>query len=162
MTKQPCPACGYVHASWDAQSTGRFNAAATRFVAANAGTPERATRIEAERDECQWRQRRRPSSRGRMDRQPSSKGTVQNHADSPASATRVRTLPGGPRLSDPPVFPAARMELLARERAWTELLKQLAFTLTVWDLDSDVRAQLEHPSEWARRMSVELAGMVSQ
>lgn len=49
-----CPACDHVHASDDARAVGRFDPAPTTYVAAHGGPP-RATRTEAEADECAWR-----------------------------------------------------------------------------------------------------------
>ena len=57
MKRTPCPACGHVHTSNDARAIGRFTGSPT-FVAANASTPARKSRTEAEADECRWRQER--------------------------------------------------------------------------------------------------------
>ncbi len=61
---EPCPSCGYIHASTDARAIGRFGTAPTRYVAATAGTPPRETRAEAEADECASRIRPKPQTSG--------------------------------------------------------------------------------------------------
>ena len=57
--KPACPSCGYIHTANDARAVDRFSAG-VRYVAATAPTPIRATRAEAEADECEWRTRRKP------------------------------------------------------------------------------------------------------
>ena len=57
MKRLPCVACGHVHTSNDARAVGRFTSTPT-YVAANAPTPARKTRAEAEADEFRWRRER--------------------------------------------------------------------------------------------------------
>lgn len=58
-----------------------------------------------------------------------------------------------------PDFPAARMEVAAREKAWSDFLAHIRFSLEVWAIDPDVRAGCEHPVRWIRRLATELASL---
>lgn len=51
---------------------------------------------------------------------------------------------------------APALERLAREEAWAEFLAQVAFSLTVWQIDADIRRELESPLAWLARCSREL------
>lgn len=50
-----CPSCGHIHTSTDARAVGRFNPTRDGYRAQSGG-PLRATRAEAEEDECRARQ----------------------------------------------------------------------------------------------------------
>ena len=54
-----CPKCGHIHVANEARAVGRFDPTLpTMYAAASGGGPLRATRAEAEADECAWRQRK--------------------------------------------------------------------------------------------------------
>lgn len=54
--KSACTTCGRIHTSTDAIAVGRFQLdGPIGYVAASAGSPIRATRTEAEADECAQR-----------------------------------------------------------------------------------------------------------
>ena len=63
MIPAPCPDCGATHTSTDTCAVGRFLPTGPEFRARYDGAPLRATRAEAERDMCRWRQDRRPLDR---------------------------------------------------------------------------------------------------
>ncbi len=113
---EPCPSCGYIHASTDARAIGRFGTAPTRYVAATAGTPPRETRAEAEADECASRIRPKPQTSG---------------ADAGVAAGDDRGAVRGPARPDVPTapehlpFPAVEFETAARAKAWHDFLAQL-------------------------------------
>lgn len=52
---------------------------------------------------------------------------------------------------------AAAVETLAREQAWARFLSEARFSLEVWTLDEQVRADCEPVVEWLRRCGRELA-----
>lgn len=148
MIAETCPACGHIHASNDARAVGLFTADGPRYVAANAGTPQRATRTEAETDECAWRQRRR--------RHQTSGAEVA--AAGPVALPVRGDGPSAPEPDpEPIVFPAATMEAAARAKAWRDFLAQVHFSLMVWQLDDDVRGGCEDVLAWIRRCRDDLA-----
>lgn len=157
--KPPCPQCGFVHASNDARAVGRFTRSAAGYAADFGGAPVRTTRAEAEADMCTHRA---TSSRlcGRMDRQPSSKGTALSSTDSPVSATRVRILPEALQPQEPPSFPAAAMEVAAREGAWLRFLSEARLSLLVAEIDDSVRDGAGDVLAWLRRCCDDLSSLV--
>jgi hypothetical protein len=147
---EPCPSCGYIHASTDARAIGRFGTAPTRYVAATAGTPPRETRAEAEADECASRIRPKPQTSG---------------ADAGVAAGDDRGAVRGPARPDVPTapehlpFPAVEFETAARAKAWHDFLAQLRLSLMVWDIDSDVRSGCEPVLAWLARCRDDLNGL---
>ena len=112
-----CPLCGYVHSSDDAQAVGRFLATPTTFIAKHGCVPRR-TREEAESDECAWR--------------------VSNAEQREAKPCQAElALPMVVKQTPKPAqtFPAATMEIAAREKAWLDFLAHINFSLTVWQID---------------------------
>lgn len=136
--KNACTTCGYIHAGDDARAVGRFTGTPT-YVAAHAGTPPRATRAEAEADECAWRVDRRPPT----------------PVDPPTSET-PRPAPEEPTPAPEP-FPAATMETAARAKAWCDFLTEIQTSLMVWQIDASVRTGCEDVREWLRRCRDELS-----
>lgn len=134
-----CATCGYVHASNDARAVGRFTGE-PRFVAADAGTPSRATRAEAEADQCTWRASR-----------PASPPAAPSHRSSPPSS------PVAVPSSEPQPFPASLIETAARAKAWCEFLTQVRLSLLVWEIDVEVRTGCESATEWVARCLDDLA-----
>ena len=56
--KPPCPDCGHVHTAADIYAVGRFNPGGTiGYRARYPGAPLRASRDEAAKDLCTWRQK---------------------------------------------------------------------------------------------------------
>ena len=147
---EPCPHCGYIHASTDARAVGRFAATPTLYVAATAGTPPRDTRDEAEADECASRIRPKPQTSG---------------ADAGVAAGDDRGAVRGPARPDVPTapehlpFPAVEFETAARAKAWHDFLAQLRLSLMVWDIDSDVRSGCEPVLAWLARCRDDLNGL---
>lgn len=56
---------------------------------------------------------------------------------------------------------AAVMERLAREQAWCRFLREVRFSLAVWNVDDDVRGECEPVTDWMRRCAHELASIGS-
>ena len=139
--RAPCPACDHIHGSNDARAVGRFTATPT-YVAANAQTPPRRTRSEAEADECRWRQ---------------SRPAAPAPASLPVSARPAAEKEPKP---EPPPFPAERMELAARVKAWCDFLAHAQFSLMVWQIDPEVRKG-EHVMQWLRGCRDDLDALVS-
>ena len=146
--KSTCPACGHVHASNDARAVGLFSPEPTMYVAATAGTPARATRAEAEADECAGRQ-------GRRNAQSTDGAEPDGQAPSGPSASAA---PEQSRPVEQP-FPAALMETAARAKAWRDFLAQVHFSLMVWQLDGEVRDGCEHVLAWLRACRDDLSGL---
>lgn len=138
-----CSACGFVHGSNWARAVDRFGGA-PGYVAAGAPTPVRATRAEAEADECAWRAARRDEVRLTV---------------APSPAARV-TPPEAPKPPPGP-FPAARMETAARERAWLRFLAEIEFSLTVWQLDPDTHTEAS-PLAWLARCRDQLDAILAE
>ena len=57
MIKPPCPDCGHVHTTADTWAVGRFAPGPIGYTARYPGAPLRASREEAEKDMCDWRQK---------------------------------------------------------------------------------------------------------
>ena len=56
--KPPCPDCGHVHTAADIYTAGRFNPdGPIGYTARYPGAPLRASREEAVKDMCKWRQK---------------------------------------------------------------------------------------------------------
>ena len=139
--KPACVICGHIHTPGDAVAVGRFGGA-VRYAAANGSTPPRATRAEAEADQCDWRVLRA----WRVQR--------PHHPSLPFPAAE-----GTPSaLKPPPPFPAAAMETLAREKAWCDFLTQVRFSLVVWEIDPEVRAGCTPVVEWIASCRLALGG----
>ena len=136
--RTPCPECDYIHASNDAIAVGRFTASPT-YRAANAPASERTTRVEAEADECRWRQSR-PAA-------PVSEPTALRPPVVKAPAP------------EPEPFPAERMESAARAKAWRDFLAHVQFSLMVWQTDPEVRKG-EHVMHWIRSCRDDLDALV--
>lgn len=137
--KPACETCGFIHTANDARAVGRFGPD-PKYVAANAPTPLRETRQQAEADECAWRieesQRRATSAEV-------TKPPVRQVA------------PVEPR-PDPAPFPAVTMETAARDKAWLDFLSQVRLSLLVWEVDSDVRSGCENVLSWVDRCRADL------
>ena len=138
--RSTCPACGYIHSSNDARAVGRLTETPT-YAAANALTPARQTRAEAEADECRWRQSR-PSP----------------------PIPKVPPVPARPVVrvveSEPEPFPAERMEVAARAKAWRDFLANVHFSLMVWQIDPEVRKG-EHVIHWLRECRDDLDALIA-
>lgn len=139
--KPPCPACGYIHTSNDARAIGRF-AVNPMFAAAHAEAPRRATRAEAEADECVWRQERTLTT------PPPFVPSLESHP--PAVIVERPAM-------EPAPFPAVEMETAARAKAWSDFLGQVRMSLLVWEIDGEVRDGCEHVLAWLRRCRDDLA-----
>lgn len=139
VTAQPCSRCGRIHGSDAARAVNRFSGT-PMFVAAHAPTAARATRVEAEADECAWWLSR------------SSRPVVVPASTIPSRPVSVSAVA---RATEP--FPAARMETLARAKAWKDFLAHVAFSLTVWQLDAAVRENCEDVRDWVGGCRDELA-----
>lgn len=128
-----CLTCGHIHTSSDAVAIGRFGGP-VRYVASNGSTPPRATRSEAEADQCDWR-----VLRSWVEQRP-----IPTAPPPPQPAERNEPAAKEP----PPPFPAAAAETLARAKAWCDFLAQVRFSLAVWELDPEVRAGCEPVMDW--------------
>lgn len=155
--KPACTSCGYIHTTTDARAIARF-AGTPSYVAANAGTPPRATRAEAEADECAWRQANRDHRGDAAALHPDATGAQALTVDGGSVERGAgRTPPAAP---PPEPFPAALMETAARAKAWRDFLAETQMSLMVWQLDASVRAGCEDVRAWLRRCRDELAELV--
>lgn len=141
--KDACALCGFIHTSTDARRVGRFGGT-PGYIAANADTPVRATREQAEADECRWRQRRGAAR------------TLLFADDDAALFSAPLTAQPAP---DAEPFPAANMEDAARAKAWCDFLSEVRMSLLVWEIDETVRANCEHVVAWIRRCQRELEAL---
>jgi cell division septation protein DedD len=141
-TAPSCNLCGHIHTATDARAVGRFTGT-TGYVASHAGTPLRATRAEAEADECTWRRNRQPETPA---------------ATIPQGEPVSRAVAAGPK-PDPEPFPAVLMETAARAKAWVDFLVQIRMSLIVWEVDPEVRAGCEHVASWLRGLAAEMQQM---
>jgi hypothetical protein len=147
-TSRGCARCGWAHSpqSVTRVAGSRFDTSAARgFIADYPGAPVRATRIDAERDWCDWRHAQTPPS------------------PAPVSAPAHASPDTTPRHEPPPApFPAAGMETAARAKAWCDFLAHVVFSLNVWQLDPALHAECEHVYEWLRRCRDELDAIIAR
>lgn len=145
-TKTPvCPICRRKHLSWDARGVGIFSSGAVHYRADYFGSPTRDTREEAVADMCAWRAAKLATPRPLP---PMPTRTV----------TPPQTTPAEPRQP----FPAVGIERLARERAWQKFLAEATVSLTVWQLDEQLHAELPSPVDWLRSCTAVLDALINQ
>lgn len=155
MMRPACPECGFIHARDDSRAVGLFDPSGPRGYMAKSGGPLRNTRADAERDECEARQRRRSTQ------------TPQGGDSAAAVDPRPRLIPGehsqGPVTAPNPCpadpFPSAAMETAARAKAWHDFLAEALFSLEAWRIDPALH-EGEHVLTWLRRCRDELDGLV--
>jgi len=140
-----CQLCGFVHKSDDAYAINRFSQDISKFVARH-GKIQRPTRAEAERDECNWRIHRATK-------------TENARKAIPKISIPEKTVKSEPPKIQP--FPAAMMEIAAREKAWLEFLAHVNLSLLVWQIDKSIHNSIDSPIVWLRRCSKELLDMLS-
>lgn len=138
-----CRICDWVHSADDVIAVGRFSSA-QKFRARYDGSPIRDTRDEAMRDWCASRKRRNQE-------------TLPLIYSRPARVKRAEKI-----AVEPTEFPAALMETAARAKAWSEFLRQVLFSLTIWNLDAAIRDECAHVMDWLTACRDELNHMITK
>ena len=141
-----CNRCRYIHCSDDARAINRFSGQ-LRFVARHGHIP-RQTRAEADYDECSWR--------------------VSNNILPPP--VRYKAVEEAVIVEVEPIkvlapaspFPAAEIEIAAREKAWLDFLTHANVSLMVWQIDNSIHSSMEHPTAWLSRCCKELLALVNR
>ena len=145
LVSRACPSCGHIHTSDDARCVNRFSEKPKRFIAQH-GHTLRHTRQEAEKDECAWRVENKAKQLSAIQHQPRKKQVEI------ALKSVVKKIP--------PEFPAAKMEIAAREKAWLDFLAHINTSLIVWEIDKSLHGDIDSPVEWLQRCRDELAAML--
>lgn len=141
IVSRVCQRCGYVHGTDDARVVNRFSAGEKIFIAKH-GNIQRFTRAEAEYDECTWR----------INKNAQTENGTEKISEIVVPENTIKHQPTEKIYQ----FPAAMIEVAAREKAWLDFLAHVNSSLLVWQIDDSIHSSIDSPIDWLRRCSKEL------